>query len=87
MAAMREGTTRGMMTHFNMLRNNSPMYFTYIASLLVHGSSSSLEYFSPNPRQIPENYYLKESTMSCCLCVASLSVKEYFVSKHCNRSK
>ena len=33
MAAMREGTTRGMMMHFNMLRNSSPMNFTYIASL------------------------------------------------------
>jgi hypothetical protein len=38
-AAMREGMTRGMMTLLSMFRNRLPTYFTYIACLLVHGSS------------------------------------------------
>ena len=50
--AMREGMTSGMMIPFSMLRKSSPMYFTYIASLLVQGSS--LEDLSPSPSPIPE---------------------------------
>ena len=49
---MREGTTRGIMTHLSMLRKSSPMNLTYMASLRVHGSS--LEFFSPTPSPIPE---------------------------------
>ena len=52
MDAMREGTTRGMMMDLSMLRKSSPMYFTYIASLLVQGSS--LEDLRPSPSPIPE---------------------------------
>ena len=51
MAAMREGTTRGMMMPFNMLRKRFPMNSTYMACLWLQ---VSLAPFSPNPRAMPE---------------------------------
>ena len=52
MDAMREGTTRGMMMDLSMLRKSSPMYFTYIASLLLQGPSR--DFLSPKPRPMPD---------------------------------
>ena len=53
MAVIREGMTRGIITHLSMLRNNCPRKPTYnCASLLLHGFSRlSLR---PIPRAIPK---------------------------------